>query len=206
VEPRLTFADKEIPDSSELFQEALRVNPAILALQNEVEAARNKVLAERARYRPTLSAEIEVGEYHRPLNSRNDFGASLMLRVPIYEGNETKAEIANATAMLANRTAQLKKAEQNLLKTIASLVKELEILNTRRNTATQRLSYRDLDLEHKRALYEMEVQTTLSDAQARITEAQWLAKKVEYDTALVWAQLNMLMGKPLIPQQEVTSP
>ena len=108
--------------------------------------------------------------------------------------------------MLANRTAQLKKAEQTLLKTIATLTKELSILSNKRKTAEQRMTYRDLDLEYKRALYEMEVQTSLSDAQARITEAQWLAKKVEYDTALIWAQINLLLGKSLIPPLEVTSP
>ena len=206
IDPKLPFSQKEIPDSTQLFEEALQVNPTILALKQEVQAARAKVLAERARYRPTLSAEIEVGEYKRELNSRNEFGAALMLHVPIYEGNETKAEIARATAALATRTAQLKKAEQALLRTIATLVKELGILESKRKTAEQRLSFRDLDLEYKRALYEMEVQTTLSDAQARITEAQWLAKKAEYDTALIWAQINLLLGKSLIPSQEVTSP
>ena len=204
--PDLSRIPEKIPEIASIFKQAMNSNPAILSLQQEVEAARNQVTAARARYRPILTAEIQIADYQRTLSSRGDYLAALTLTLPIYQGNQTQAEIAHATANLSLKIAQLKKAEQILLQTLSSLVKELEILKTKYKTAQQRVKYRDLNLEYNRALYELEIQSNLSDAQARITEAQWLADKVNYDTALTWARLNSLLGKSLIQQDEVPSP
>jgi len=206
VEPEAINFPDQVPEPEQIYEQAMRANPTILSLQQDVEAARNRVVAERARYRPVLSAEVQVADYERPLNSRGDYLAALTLRVPIYQGNDTQAEIARATADYSVKIAQLQKAQQLLLQTISNLIKDLEILRTKGKTSQQRLAYRELDLEYKRGLYELEIQTTFGEAQARMTEAQWLAEKIKYDTAFTWAQLNILMGKPPLENKEVTSP
>lgn len=206
VPPELSGYPEQIPDTSAIFNRAIRSNPTILSLQQEVDAARKRVSAERARYRPILSAEVQIADYERNLSSRGDYLAALTLTLPIYQGSQPQAEIARATADLSIALAQLKKAEQILLQNVSSLVTQLEVLKTKQKTAEQRIKFRDLNLEYNRALYELEIQSNFSDSQARITEAQWLAEKVKYDTALTWAQINVLLGRPLLQQHEVTSP
>ena len=97
------------------------------------------------------------------------------------------------------KKARLKKLEQELLISIATILKELSILKTKKRTAEQRLDYRDLDLEYRRAQYELDAATSMSEKQAKVTEAQWHILKLEFEHALLDAQLNILLGKPLIP-------
>jgi len=195
VYPKLEDLDREPPDNDALYNQALSANHTILAIKQEVDAARAQVQAERARYYPVIAAQVEVADYHYETGARGDYSAALTLRVPIYEGGTSGAKVARATADLFKLTTQLKKAEYALMQMTTDMIKQLEILKTIRASAKQRVSYRDLDLEYKRALYEMEKLSTISDAQARISEAQWLAKKADIDTVLLWAKIKMLLGK-----------
>jgi len=195
VAPPLTAAGREIPDYRALYQAARRANPVLAALRKEAEAARAGLEAERARRRPTLSAEIEAGDYQRELQSRSDIRAGLNLRVPLYQGGEVDAAVARAAADLAAREARLHKAEHDLQQTVLDVVQALESLKIRREAAQQRVAFRDLYLDRARAIYEMEVQTSLGDAMVRLTEAQWLAAKTDYELELAWARVDALTGK-----------
>jgi len=206
VYPKLEEIDRAPPDNDALYNQALSANHTIKAIKQEVEAARARVQAERARHYPVIAAEVEAADYHYETSSRGDYSAALTLRVPIYEGGKTSAKVARATADLYKMTSQLKKAEYTLMQVTTDLIKQLEILKTVRASAKQRLSYRDLDLEYKRALYEMERLPTISDAQARISEAQWLAKKADIDTVLLWAKIKMLLGKSPVDSLPPVSP
>ena len=204
--PDLSYLTDEVPEREDLYQEALKSNPVILAAQKEVTAAQQQLMAQRSRYRPVLSAQFELGEYERERESRDTARAQLLLRVPIYQGGETRANVDRASAQLFEKKAKLRKLEQELLINIATIVKELSIVGTKKATAEQKLNYRDLDLEQGRALYEMEVTTNFSEKQAKLTEAHWFNAKVRYEHALLIAQLNSLLGKPLIPTKGSNSP
>jgi hypothetical protein len=79
---------------------------------------------------------------------------------------------------------------------VANVVKQLEIQTTRRATARQRVSYWDLELDRRRAEYELEMVTNINEASARVTEAQWLALKTDLDADLYWSQVHLLLGNP----------
>ncbi len=195
VAPKLTVLDREIPDYKALSEDARKVNPVVAAQRKETDAARATLSAERARSRPTLNAEIEAAEYERALSGRNDFRAGLSLRVPLYQGGEVDAAVARAAADLATREARLRKTEHDLQQTVLDAVQELETLKVRREAAKQRVAFRDLYLDRARAIYEMEVQTSLGDAMVRLTEAQWLAAQADYQLALAWARVEALTGR-----------
>lgn len=195
VAPKLTVLDREIPDYKALSEDARKVNPVVAAQRKETDAARATLNAERARSRPTLNAEIEAAEYERSLSGRNDFRAGLSLRVPLYQGGEVDAAVTRAAADLATREARLRKTEHDLQQTVLDAVQELETLKVRREAAKQRVAFRDLYLDRARAIYEMEVQTSLGDAMVRLTEAQWLAAQADYQLALAWARVEALTGK-----------
>ena len=202
--PELSYLTDDLPETEELYKQALQSNYDILAAQRLVEAAQQKLVSERAHNKPVLSARFGLGEYVQERESRNTASAMLLLRVPIYQANESRSRVNQASAELFTRKAELKKLEQRLLVNIASLIKELGILKTKKQTAKQRLNFRDLDLEYRRALYEMEVQTNMSEKQAKLTEAQWHVDKLDYEHALLLAQLNILLGKPPYPAQSLT--
>lgn len=194
VLPPLPGNNREVPGHKALLEQALRKNPALVALRQEAEAARAQVAAERARRYPVLSAEGEAAYYERDFASRDDLRATLNLRIPLWQGGEDRAAIALALARLHEQEARLRRAELDLRQAVLDLVQDLESLKIERNAAKLRTSYRDLYLDRSRALYELEVKSDLGDAMTRITEAQWLAAQVEFRLALAWARLDALTG------------
>lgn len=194
VLPEFRDVEVEPPDAVALYKEVLSKNQFVRAMQEEIESARTRVQAERARYYPTISAEVEVADWERASSTRGDYSAALTLRVPIYQGNRNGGEIARATATLANFSARLAKLEQELMIMVLGLVKQLHDLKSERETARHRLSFRDLELDLRRAEYEMELQTSMSDAQANLTLAQWQYLKANIDTTMTWASINVLLG------------
>lgn len=196
--------EREAPDYRELLEQARETNPAVAARRAQLEAARAALEAERARRRPMLTGELEAAAWERELASRNDARATLNLRIPLYQGAELDAAVTRATADLAAEEARLAAAEQALAQAALDLVQAVEALKVRRDTARQRLAFRDLYLDRSRALYEMEVRTDLGDALTRLTEAQWLAAAVDFELALTWAKIDALTGRLVPGAQEVS--
>jgi outer membrane protein TolC len=196
VRPALADLERDAPDYKTLLKEALDASPVVIAARKEVEAAARSVEAARARNRPVLTGEAEAAQYNEARGlGRNDWRIGLNLRIPLYDGGETDADIARAASEHATREARLKKAEQELQQAVLDLVQEIETLKVRRTVAKQRLAYRDTALERTRSLYELEVQANLGDALVRLTEAQYLAARADFELALAWARVEALTGR-----------
>lgn len=203
--PPADIVNRKTPEFEALFSAARGVNPEILSLQNKILSAKADVRAARAQRNPVLSADFELGQYARSLSARSDASAGINLRIPIYQGGETRAAIAHANARLSADQAELSRALHRLRQRILELVQQLETLGVERNTARQRLRYRELSLDRERALYEMEMQTSLGSALTKMTEADWLAARVEFSIALTWAEIDALLGKPALHNLQDTS-
>jgi len=204
--PPATATDRHNPDFSALFAVARKANPKIISLQQKVLAATAEVRAARAAYKPVLSADLELGRYARNLSARSDAGAGLNLRIPLYQGGEAGAAVARAGARLAADQAELAQALMHLQQRLLERVQQLDTLAIKRQSARQRLRYRELSLDRQRALYEMERQTSLGDALTKMTEADWLAARIEFQTALTRAQIDALLGRPALNNLQDTSP
>ena len=202
--PALLSSKQSLPDSFDLYKTALKNNRTIISMEQQVTAAKNRLIAERKRDHPKVTANFEVAEYERATSSRSDVRASINIHIPLYQGKASQAAIARSSADLAAITAQLQQTQYKLLENIMTLVNHLTVLYAEKSTARQRIDYRDINLDHHRARYELELQTDFSHAQTNLTEANWLATKLEYDISLAWIQLNLLTGKPL-RQQEIKS-
>ena len=62
---------------------------------------------------------------------------------------------------------------------------------------------RPVDLARGR--YELEVQTTLGESMARLTEAQWHSAQADFELALGWARLHALLGREVrFPLEAIT--
>ena len=203
--PPVNGIDREIPESDTLFAAAITSNPQILALQRQMASALSDVRAARARRNPVLSADLELAEYARDLSSRNNVSVGLNLHIPLLQGGETAAALASANAGLNAHEAELSLALHALRQRSVELVMKLQELQVQRGTARQRLKYRELNLDRYRALYEMEVETSLGSALTQMTEADWQAARVEFSIALTWAEIDALQGLPA-PQQQGDTP
>lgn len=98
--PKLTDLNKPAPEFKSLFELALKQNPRIVALHRDVESAQAAIEGERARRRPVVIAEFETTYYEREFLSRDDRRATLSLRMPLYQGGDETAAIAQAHARL----------------------------------------------------------------------------------------------------------
>lgn len=193
--PILDDLDKKVPDYDEQLKKVLAGNPTLLAMQYDVTAAEKRVRSARAVGRPELNAELEANKYQRELGLRNDTRAGLTLKWPIYRGGERGARIAEADALLRGKRALLRQTEMGLKQKTLELLQRIELLQYRRQEAKTLVQYRDLKLDQNRALYELEVQTTLGTAMIGVTDAQWRAARTNYELALAWAELKALSGE-----------
>lgn len=202
--PALPGNDREPPDYQHTLKLALRQNPVLVALRNDVDSARAAVTAQRARRRPVLSAELEANDWQRAFGSRDDLRAALNLRIPIYQGGQIGAGVAAAEARLMDRKARLTLAQWDMRRTVLGLVQRLETLKTAREAAKVRADYRDLYLDRARGEYELEIQTTLGDAMTQLSDAQYQSAQVNFETAVTWAKLEAVVGQSLgkLPKQE----
>ena len=51
-------------------------------------------------------------------------------------------------------------------------------------------------------MYEMEMRSDLGDAQAAVAEAMLEAARVDFKQALLWAELDALLARPLVLMEE----
>jgi outer membrane protein TolC len=197
--PRFGNLEQATPDVEETLKLAAAGSERHQALRHELEAAERLVEAEGARRRPTLAAELEANAWERDQVSatRDELRAQLRLRWPLYQGGEDTAALAEARALVWSKRAQLRKAEYDLRARIVELTQLLDALRVRRQTARQREKFRDLAVDRARASYELEERVSLGDAQARLTEAQWLQAEAEFETAMAFAYLDALSGRPV---------
>jgi outer membrane protein TolC len=108
IEPDLSSLSQELPEADELYKQALSSNKEILSAQQRVDAAQQMLMAERAGNRPTLSAQLEFGEYEQERASRDTASATLLLRIPLYQAGESRANVDRASAQLFSRKAELR--------------------------------------------------------------------------------------------------
>jgi len=193
--PALPGNDREAPEFEQTLAAALRGNHVLTALAQSVRSAESRVSAAQAQARPRLSAELEAAHYEFELPSRNNLRGTLNLEIPIYQGGKVDADLARARADLEDARARLASLEFELRREVLAVVQEIEALQVERKTAAVRTDFRDRYVDRARSIYELELQTTLGDAFARLTEAQWAGEKVEFELALAWARLDILLGR-----------
>jgi outer membrane protein TolC len=197
VPPDLPANDSPLPAYNRLVQHAFATSPRLLALREQLEAARLRVAERRKGAYPTLSAEANAGYWERDLgNNREPYGASLILDIPLFKGGRVDAEVAESQAQALRLQAELGAQEYALRQAILEAWQEIQVLTAQREQARVRTDYRDLYLDRSRAEYELELKTDLGDAMVQQTAARLFAARAEFELALAWARLAALVGEP----------
>ena len=190
--PVLQYHQRDIPDYETLVDQALTNNAYLGLLEARLEAAGKRIQAARSRTRPTLDAEFAVSEYSRELSSNDDWRAQLNLTIPLLEPQGIQADIARERSSMLRQRASLLEERARIRQRVLELWKQVSLLKTRREQMQLMMEYRELSLDRNRALYEMEVETNLGDAQTAISEVRYKQASTDFELALAWMELDLL--------------
>lgn len=198
VDPALDANNRTLPDYENLIK-LVEQNPKLKANQQLLEASRQRLEAVRADKNPSLDLELEANDYpNRKLSGRDELRAGVVLSWPLYQGNRVSSQLAREQAQFQKLQAETEKYKRGLMSAVLAAWGEVEQLQkTERNAAKVQAEYRDLSLERSRALYEMELRTTLGETMATTADAKLRQRSVEYKLALALAKLEALLGQAL---------
>ena len=203
--PDLTvYARQEIPDYHELVDRVISTSPTLEVLRHRIEAAQASVNAVRKADFPVLSAEFEAWEYTDNTSANRDrFRANLKFVLPLFGSTGTKdVRLAEAHNVLFRLQSELTSAEYVLRDRVLELLHGLEVNQAQEVAAAAHEEYRGYYQDHSRALYELELRSDLGNAQAKAAAAMLESTRVRFQRALLWTELDGLLGRPLVLIQE----
>jgi outer membrane protein TolC len=201
AKPDLAVLKRKIPDYDDMLALAMQHNYKLKALREKLEAAQQNVAAARDSNNTKLYGELEAYDYARNnLGTYDKYRAGIYLKIPLFNGGRTDAQVAKAQAQLYNIRAQLEDTQSLVRQRLLDTWLQLQSLEARRQEMKVLRDYRDLNLDRSRALYEMEVTADLGDAMVQITEAEYLSTQADYQMAEAWMRLDILTGQLKLAQ------
>ncbi|MEJ2396765.1 MAG: TolC family protein [Gammaproteobacteria bacterium] len=203
--PDLSVLKRKLPDYDALLATAMSHNYRIKSLQDKLLAAQQQVEAARASQNPRLYGQVGVYDYARDLGGYDKYRAGIYIKVPLFAGSRTDALTASAQANLYKIQAELKSARMQLQQQVLNTWLDLQNLQARRQEMSVVSNYRDLNLDRSRALYEMEVTADLGDSMVKVTDAEYLSRKADYEMAEAWMKLDILTGQLKLPEDKPKS-
>ena len=196
--PKLTgFSSRSVKGIAleELQDQVIKQNPQIKAIEFEADAKQALVEKSQNTSSPTVRADAWVGQLSSQPEVRDGrWKAQLSVDIPLYDGGAEKGAVAQAKAKLIKLNAQRLQVEQALRTEVADIYFQLQLLATEKNYNQAFGDYADLYLDYSRALYENESKTDFGDSLVRLLEANYKNIAWEFKQALLWMQLDYLLG------------
>jgi outer membrane protein TolC len=204
--PKLPALERESEDLDALIALALERNPRLQALHARTLAGEQRWREAQRDKGPVLSAELEASIYAEPTRLDDALSAALKLRVPLWSGGRTDAEVARQRALLRRQRAELAKVRLEVRQAVLDLWLKLQALEAERVEVEKLAEYRELALDQRRALYELEVAATLGDAMAETARVRLRQARAQLRIALAWAELDALTGRLLERSEDPGGP
>ena len=194
----LAFRDREIPEYSNIIDEAIASSSILKAHRASVTSAQAKVSVAEKFNSPVLSADFEAREYHdSSFSSRDRYRLNLKFIMPLFDGAQVRdTEVALAENALAQKQTELLMAEYGIREDVLTLISDLLVNRAAIVAAEADQTYRSYYQDRSRAMYEMEMRSDLGDAQAAAAEAILEAARVDFEQALLWAEFDALLARP----------
>jgi outer membrane protein TolC len=161
-----------------------------------VTAAKAAIDVAQKLHSPVLSVELEAREYvNSTSSSRDRYRANLKFSMPLFDGTGGRdLEVALAQNTLLQKQAALASSEYAVREEVLMLLHGLEVNQAQEAAAQAQETYRGYYQDRSRAMYELELRSDLGDAQAAAAEAMLDSIRVDFERALLWAQLDSLLG------------
>jgi outer membrane protein TolC len=190
----LPYLKRQLPDVEDLQPQALQNNRQLQALRVKVAAAEARVKEAQAGDMPTLWGSAEASAYSVERAGYDPWRVALTMEIPLTDGGRTDAKVAEERAEVYKLKAELADLTEQVKQQVLELYLELDALRLQREQMKVQTDYQDLNLDRSRALYELEVTTDLGDAMVRVTATEQEALQTEFNTALAWEKMDVLVG------------
>ncbi|MBD3609806.1 MAG: TolC family protein [Gammaproteobacteria bacterium] len=202
--PALPQLERKVPDVELMQAWARQHNPTLRALQKRYQAAQAKLEAARSGSGLKLDAEVGVASYTMQPASRDDWRVGINFNYPLYSGGRDDAKVAKALTEKYKSKNNFNRAVMDIEQAILEVWTKLGSLKIEREEMLVLNDYQGLNLDHTRIIYEQGLQTSLGTSMVEVTNAEWMLAKTEYQMAVLWLQLEGLIGLPFesFPQQE----
>lgn len=202
--PNLKPWTKDLAQVEDYIQQALNNNPELQAAKQQLNASDYLIKSAQAGTRPVVRADAWVGQLSSyPELREGTWHAELSLVMPLYDSGLTKSKVDNQRAQRQQAFAELMATEQRVREQVANLYFQLAMLKVEQDDVKATQAFADINLDYKRGLYENELQSDLGDAMVRISQAHYDTLAFEFKQALLWAQMQVLVGENnQAPKQE----
>ncbi|MDG6777720.1 TolC family protein [Thiomicrorhabdus sp. zzn3] len=189
-----------------LQQQVLESNPQILAMQQKHKALESELQSYQASKMPEFDVDAWAGKLSSyPEIREGSWLIGLNMKVPLYDGGSRSSKISETKAQMQVLQSNMRLLEQQLRDQVADLYFQLKLLPTERQQHQIFGDYADLYLDYSRALYENETATDLGDSMVRLSQANYNHVAWQFKQALLWAELDFLMGKEVFPDTSSTA-
>ena len=192
--PDVKVNSRKLPEIEKAQQLARKNNPVLRSLRANLTAAKNKIQFAQASDNPVLTGKLEAYNYTRETRSSDKWRAQVTLDIPLWGGGRADAAVAKAKAEVYKIEAELAQQEFLIQQQILELLLGIETLKVEYEEVLAGMNFSELSLDESRALYELEVKSTLGYSMVKFSEAERKVVKVSFDIALAWAQLDALSG------------
>ncbi len=202
------FKSRSVQDVSltELQKMVSDKNPQLKTLQLAQQAQESILQKAQQATSPTIRADAWVGHLSsQPEVREGRWRAELSVDVPLYDGGGERSQVAVAKAELMKLKAQQNQVKQSLRSQVADIYFQLKLLATENKVHKAFGDYADLYLDYSRALYENESKTDLGDSFVRLSQANYNMVSWEFKQALLWLELDYLMGRQVSLQKQEES-
>jgi len=195
VTPDVDVENIKLPDPEALIKLAMQSNLEIRAQARRVAAAQEAMDAARKQSRPLLGAEVEVNDYSRDLPSREDWRASLNLKIPLFENGIVKSAVAEKRALWLKRRATLLQLESDVRKQVYETWMQLNNLTVKIGELKAAARAAERALDKSRGEYDLELRTDYGDTLVNSSRVRYEQSKNDFDIILASMRLLMLIGE-----------
>ncbi len=179
-----------------LQEQVLQGSPKLQAMSQRLQSHRFALESALAVGSPTLRADAWAGKLSSyPDVREGSWRAEVSVNIPLYDGGSENAAIATAKANLAVTEAEYQQLSQTVREEVTELYFQIKLLQAEKKQHQAFGDYADLYLDYSRALYENESATDLGDAMVRLSQANYDLVAWQFKQALLWSQIDYLMGK-----------
>ena len=193
--PSLNAISRSLPELDELIAAAVGKILEMRARRNRASAALQQLEAARKRIRPTLDATFQFSEYSRLTPNRDDARARLNLVIPLNEHGLQRREVAETRAEWLQASAAVQQLEVTLRSKVAELWQQLNRLQIKQQELDVAEQRSELELDRARGEYELEMITDLGDAMVDTSRVKYERAKNDFEQALAWMNLYLLIGE-----------
>jgi outer membrane protein TolC len=179
-----------------LQEQALQNNLPLQALTQQLAAQQLALQSSQSLGKPTVRGDAWAGQLSSyPETREGAWQVGITVDVPLYDGGARSAAVALSSAQMHQAQANIQLYSQQLRDDVADVYFKIQLLAAEKTQNNVFGDYADLYLDYSRALYENESSTDLGDAMVRLSQANFNDVAWQFKQALLWAQLDYLLGK-----------